>query len=171
MSAVFGSCIVPRAMRAVALLAMAASLSLRAAGLEPSTQGPAPSLQGRTLAGAPFDLAQRKGHVVLVNFWATWCAPCVAEMPSLARLSRRRGVEVIAVNYQENAARIQPFLERIGVALPVMRDHDGSAREAWRVSVFPTTFAIGRDGRVALVAVGEVDWDDPAIEARIAALR
>lgn len=157
--------------RALVLLASLAALPLHAAGLEPWNGGATPELRGRTLDGAPYDASRQKGRVVLVNFWATWCAPCVAELPGLARLSRRLGVEVILVNYQENAARIQPFLERIGVALPVMRDHDGSLREAWRVTVFPSTFVIGRDGRIALVAVGEVDWDDPAIDKRIATLR
>ncbi len=166
-----GNCIGLLSRGVLIAYAMVASLGLHAANLESWTGGGTPELRGRTLAGAPFDLADRKGRVTLVNFWATWCAPCVAEMPGLARLSMRLGVEVIAVNFQENAARIQPFLERIGVTLPVMRDHDGSLREAWRVGVFPSTFVIGRDGRIALVAVGEVDWDDPAIEARIAALR
>lgn len=156
---------------AIGVLAAFIALSLGAATLAPWPGGPTPELRGRTLAGQPFDLAQRKGRVVLVNFWATWCAPCVAEMPSLHRLGEKLGVEAIAVNFQENAARIQPFLERLGIAMPVMRDHDGSVRAAWKVNVFPSTFVIAPDGSIALVATGEVDWDDPAIAAKIAALR
>jgi thiol-disulfide isomerase/thioredoxin len=156
---------------ALGLVATCASLSVHAATLEGWSGGPTPPLTGRTLAGEPYDLAQRAGRVVIVNFWATWCAPCVAEMPSLQRLRDKLGVEVIAVNFQENAARIQPFLERNGIGLPVMRDHDGSLRDAWRVNLFPSTFVIAKDGRIAFVAKGEVDWDAPAIEARIAGLR
>ncbi len=107
---------------------------------------------------------------MLVNFWATWCAPCVAEMPALQRLRERlapRRVEVVAVNFQENAARIAPFVERLGLTFPVVRDHDGTLRTAWNVTVFPTTFVVGPDGRIAWVATGEVDWDDPRVESRI----
>jgi len=92
-------------------------------------------------------------------------------MPSLQRLRDKLGVDVIAVNYQENAARIQPFLDRNGVTLPVVRDHDGSLRAAWRVDLFPSTFVVAPDGRIAFVAAGEVDWDDPAVHERIAGLR
>jgi len=74
---------------------------------------------------------------------------------------------VIAVNYQENAARIQPFLDRMRLDLTVVRDHDGSVRDAWDVNVFPTTFVVNPNQRISLVAVGEIDWDDAQVEARI----
>ena len=73
----------------------------------------------------------------------------------------------LAVNYQENAARIRPFLERMRLDLTVVRDHDGSVRDAWDVNVFPTTFVVNPNQRIALVAVGEIDWDDAQVEARI----
>lgn len=143
------------------------------AGLEPWTGGPTPELRARTLAGDDLRLAAFAGRTVVVNFWATWCAPCVAEMPSLQRLRDRladRNVEVIAVNYEENAARIRPFVERLGVSFPVVRDHDGTLRAAWKVGVFPTSFVVGPDGRIALVARGEIDWDAPQVESRIRGL-
>ena len=95
-------------------------------------------------------------------------------MPSLQRLRDRlapQGVEVVAVNLQENAARIGPFVARLGVAFPVVRDHDGSVRKAWSVDVFPTTFVLGPDGRIAWVARGEVDWDDDAVQSKLRSLR
>ncbi|MFO1314477.1 MAG: TlpA disulfide reductase family protein [Burkholderiales bacterium] len=144
-----------------------------AAGLEPWTGGATPPLALKTLAGTPFVLADQRGRTVIVNFWATWCAPCVAEMPALQRLADRlapRGVVAVAVNFQENAARIAPFVERLGVTLPVVRDHDGTVRAAWNVGVFPTTFVVGPDQRIAWVARGDVDWDDPQVESRIASL-
>jgi peroxiredoxin len=119
-------------------------------------EGPAPELRARTLAGEELRLSDYAGRAVLVNFWATWCAPWV---------------EVIAVNFQENAARIQPFVERLGITFPVVRDHDGTLRTAWRVNVFPSTYLIGPDGRVRIVAVGEANWDDPQVESRIRALQ
>ncbi len=89
---------------------------------------------------------------MIVNFWATWCAPCVAEMPALQRLRDRlaaTGVEVIAVNFQENAARIRPFVEQAGLTFPVVRDHDGTLRAAWKVNVFPASFVVAPDQRIA----------------------
>jgi len=109
--------------------------------------------------------------VVVVNFWATWCAPCVAELPSLARLRDRLHIDLVAVNFQENAVRIGSFLDQLNMALQVVRDHDGTLRAAWHVDVFPSTFVVDRDGRIAFVASGEVDWDDPAIQAMIDRLK
>ena len=157
--------------RAVLSACLLASTGAGAAdALRPWTGGPPPSLTGRTLHGEALALADFRGRVVLVNFWATWCAPCVAEMPALQRLRERlaaRRVEVVAVNFQENAARIAPFVERLGVSFPVVRDHDGTVRTAWSVTVFPTTFIVGPDQRIAWVATGEIDWDDPRVESRI----
>jgi thiol-disulfide isomerase/thioredoxin len=141
--------------------------------LQPGTGAPAPALTSKTLDGGMFALADYRGRVVIVNFWATWCVPCIVEMPSLQRLRERlapRRVEVVAVNFQENAARIAPFVERLGIAFPVVRDHDGAIRAAWNVTVFPTTFVVGPDRRIAWVATGEVDWDDPRVESRILGL-
>jgi thiol-disulfide isomerase/thioredoxin len=134
------------------------------------TGGPTPPLDLETIGGKPLSLAGLRGRTVIVNFWATWCAPCVAEMPALQRLRDRlapRGVEVVGVNLQENAARIAPFVERLGVTFPIVRDHDGGARAAWHVTVFPGTFVIAPDGRIAFTATGEIDWDDPGVESRI----
>jgi len=77
--------------------------------LVPWTGGPTPQLALKDLAGHPLNLADLKGKVVLVNFWATWCAPCIEEMPSMQKLREKIGLagfEVLAVNYQEGQARI-----------------------------------------------------------------
>ncbi len=171
MTHVAGRVVLLRAALAACLLASAGAGA--ADELRPWTGGAPPSLTGRTLRGESLALADFRGRVVLVNFWATWCAPCVAEMPALQRLRERlaaRRVEVVAVNFQENAARIAPFVERLGVTFPVVRDHDGTVRTAWNVTVFPTTFIVGPDQRIAWVATGEVDWDDPRVESRIRSL-
>jgi len=158
-------------LRVVAAFACALVLDgAAAAELVPSSGAQAPPLALRDLAGRDIRLADFRGRTVIVNFWATWCAPCVKEMPSLQRLRDRLagdGLTVIAVNYQENAARIQPFLDRMRLDLTVVRDHDGSVRDAWDVNVFPTTFVVNPNQRISLVAVGEIDWDDAQVEARI----
>ncbi len=138
--------------------------------LTPWTGGATPPLAVKDIEGREWRLDHLGGRTVLVNFWATWCAPCVQEMPSLQRLRDRfaaRGFEVIGINLEENAARIRPFLARYAVSFPVVRDHDGSVRSRWNVRIYPSSFVIGPDGRIALAAIGELDWDDPAVIARV----
>ena len=147
---------------------------VRAEPLQAWPGGATPALVARTLDGRELNLADFRGRTVIVNFWATWCVPCVVEMPSLQRLRDRlapAGVAVVSVNFQENAARIEAFLKQYNLALPVVRDHDGSLRRAWKVNVFPATFVIAPDQRIALYAVGEVDWDDAQVESRIRSLQ
>ena len=157
----------------IALLALALCVALPAAAagaLKAGDGALAPPLALRDLDGKPVRLESFRGRTVLVNFWATWCAPCVVEMPSIARLREAlhaEGFEVLAVNHQENAARIRPFVERLRLGFPVVRDHDGAVRRAWGVSVFPSSFVVDPAGNVALVAVGELDWDAPQVIARI----
>src|SRR6202795_2738963 len=91
----------------VAIWLLAAPVAYAADVLEPWTGGPTPALRLKNLAGNDVGLDDYRGRTVIVNFWATWCAPCVAEMPSLQRLRDRMapdGLEVIAVNLQENTA-------------------------------------------------------------------
>ena len=160
-----------RSLAAVAMIAaMLASSSAQAAPPSDWRGGPTPPLALKDLDGRDVRLDAYRGRTVIVNFWATWCAPCVEEMPSLMRLRDKyasQGLEVIGVNFQENAARIKPFLQRYGIDMPVVRDHDGSARSAWGVGVFPSSFVIGPDQKVAFVVVGEADWSGPPIEPRI----
>ena len=156
---------------AVAILALGLCDPLIAAGrLSAGSGDPAPALALRDIDGREVRLDAFRGRTVIVNFWATWCAPCVAEMPSLERLRASlagEGLEVLAVNLQENAARIRPFAEKLGLSMTLLRDHDGSARTRWGVRVFPTTFVVGPDQRIALVAIGEIDWDSADAIARI----
>ena len=167
--------VVPALLRAAVAFGLVATTIAHATGaLEPWTGGPAPALILKNLAGRDVRLDDFRGRTVIVNFWATWCVPCVVEMPSLQRLRDRlgpEGPEVIAVNLQENSARIQPFLERLGVTFPVVRDHDGSVRSAWGVGVYPTSFVVGPDQRIAWWVKGEIDWDDARVESRLRSLR
>ena len=156
-----------------AVFVLTAPISFGADALLPWTGGPPPPLSLNTIAGQKVTLDAYRGQTVIVNFWATWCVPCVAEMPSLQRMRDKlapHGVEVIAVNLQENAARIGPFVERLGITFPVVRDHDGAVRTAWQVTVFPTSFVIGPDQRIAWVARGEIDWDDEHVQSQIRSL-
>lgn len=165
-----------RAGRYLAAAAFAVFVALPAAAaseLLPWAGGATPPLALDDLDGRAVRLGDFRGRAVLVHFWATWCAPCIEELPSLQRLADRlapQGLEVIAVNEQENVARIRPFAARLGLTLRIVRDHDGSARDAWGVRVFPSTFAVGPDGHIAFAAIGAVDWGDNAVESRLRAL-
>ena len=122
-----------------------------------------PALRLATLDGTPWSLEAQRGQVLLLNFWASWCEPCREEMPALARLAERErasGLRVVAVDYREPADAVRRVLAATPLALEVALDVDGSAAKSFDVHAFPSTVAIGRDGRVRFVAMGECDWTD-----------
>lgn len=111
--------------------------------------------------GRPWSLVRQRGRVVLVNFWASWCEPCRAEMPSLQALADTTEPErlaVVGINYQENTLRVKSFAERMGIRFPLLLDQDGGAARAWTRRIFPTTVLVGPDGRPRQVITGEMDW-------------
>ncbi|MFN3564603.1 MAG: TlpA family protein disulfide reductase [Burkholderiaceae bacterium] len=150
------------------LLAVAHARAWAQVELKPWTGAPvAPPIELNTLDGTPLALADLRGKVVVVNFWATWCEPCVEEMPSMQRLREKlRGepFEILAVNYQEGAPRIRAFLQKIPVDFPIVRDTDGSVARAWNARVFPSSYVIGADGRIRYALVGSIDWSAPEVE-------
>ncbi len=160
-----------RTIAAAALLALALPAPAGET-LVPWKGGAAPALVLKTPTGDVVDLAALRGKVVLVNFWATWCAPCVEEMPALARLRARlatRGFEVLAVNQGEMPARVTAWAERSGLDLPLPMDREKSVARAWKVRALPTTFVVDTAGRIRLFAEGELDTG-PALEAAIVPL-
>ncbi len=133
---------------------------------------PAPEVALVDGAGAPVTLADFKGRVILVNFWATWCAPCVREMPSLDRLQAKRGggdFLVMAVNEDRGGAKVaKPFLEKLGTAnLSLYVDKKMALMRALKVRGLPTSFLIDREGRVVGKLEGIAEWDAPEVEALI----
>lgn len=122
---------------------------------------PMPQLTGSDLNGQAWRLADLRGKAVLINFWASWCEPCRAEMPALQALAQRHGpdrLRVLAVNFKESAATAQQFAARTGLSLPVLLDPQGAVARQWGVRIFPSTVLIGADGRVHGVVRGELDW-------------
>jgi thiol-disulfide isomerase/thioredoxin len=123
--------------------------------------------------GQAWSAADFKGRAVLLNFWASWCEPCRAEMPTLQQMADLYGADqllVLAVNFKEPAARALQFAKTTGVTLPVLLDLDGQAARRWGVKVFPTTLAIDRRGQPRLRVQGEVDWTGKAAEKLVASL-
>ena len=126
-----------------------------------------------TIDGAALSLQQLRGKVVLVNFWATWCEPCITEMPSLQRLHDQlssEGFEVLAVNYQEGPARIKSFIDKLNFTLPVVRDTDGDVARAWGARVFPANYLVDRAGNIRYWMSGAADWTSPALVSTIRGL-
>lgn len=153
-------------------LLLVGSATKALAGFEITPWKPAqtPALKLDDLKGTPWNLAQHKGKVVLVNFWATWCEPCRAEMPSMQTLADRLGPDklvVVGVNYQEPETRIQRFISTTKVKFTILLDRDGEAARAWTRRIFPTSVLVGPDGRARSVIVGEFDWASPAAEKMV----
>ena len=140
---------------------------------DPWTGGPAPALVLEDMRGRRVRLEDFKGKVVLVNFWATWCEPCRDEMPSIQRLRQKlagKRFEVVAVNVAEPRSRVEAFLERMQLDLPVLLDHSGDTTRSWRARILPATFIIGPDGGIRYSYTGELDWSEPRIVDLITAL-
>jgi peroxiredoxin len=135
---------------------------------------PAPPLSLPDMTAKPHALTALHGQVVLVNFWATWCPPCVKELPSMQRLHRRfqaRGFTTLAVDVAEPRAEVSAFLKRIPpLDFPVLLDEDGAARRAWQVHAFPSSFVLDRAGRIRHAFYGAIEWDDPSVIRQIEAL-
>ena len=122
---------------------------------------PTPTLNLTDMDGKVWRLAALRGQVVVLNFWASWCEPCRAEMPSLELLASRHeraGLTVLAVNYKEALPAIKRFLDMQPVLLPILLDRDGMTAAAWTPRVFPTTVLIDRLGVPRMQVLGELDW-------------
>ena len=112
-------------------------------------------------------LSSLKGKVVLVHFWATWCAPCRKEMPSLERLSHKLDQEkfaLVAVSADEDVNLVKEFKIKYGITFAKYIDLDMSlAKGHFGITAFPETFIIGRDGKLVRHMLGEHEWDTPAM--------
>lgn len=157
----------------VVLAALAFAAAAGAAELKAWTGGATPPLVLQDLNGRTHRLADYRGKVVLVNFWATWCEPCRDEMPSIERLRQSlagKPFEVLAVNIGEPLGRIERFLEKMPLGFPVLLDRDSGAAKAWKARVVPATFLVGPDGRIRYVHYGELDWSSEPVRKRVAEL-
>jgi thiol-disulfide isomerase/thioredoxin len=123
---------------------------------------PSPGLVLPDLGGRERRLDDFAGKVVLVSFWASWCRPCVEEMPTIRRLveaMRDRPFAVVAVNVGESRRRVQAAARRLGIDFPVLLDKDSTVFEAWGATVLPTAYVLDRAGRVRYVGRGPLEWD------------
>lgn len=125
---------------------------------------PAPQVQGTTLDGKPFDLAGYKGKIVVVNFWASWCAPCRAEAPSMEKIyqaNKSSGVEFVGIDIKDGKDNAQAFARTFKITYPSVFDQAGRIALSFRgipPNAVPSTLIIDRQGNVAARAIGSVSY-------------
>ena len=157
-----------------ALAAQAGAQGLTGPAYEVSRwTGPVEAFSLVDTTGKTWRLTDLKGRAVLLNFWASWCEPCRAEMPTLQQVADLYGPDrllVLAVNFKEKPARALQFAKSTGVTLPVLLDVEGRAARQWAVHVFPTTLTLDSRGNPRQRVRGEVDWTGSAAEKIIAGL-
>ena len=123
--------------------------------------------------GAKLSLDELRGRVVLLNFWATWCKPCEAEMPAMQRLANELAgtdFELIAVSVDASPDEVRAFRERLGLRFPILLDPDKRVASAYQSYRYPESYLIDRDGRILSRYIGPRDWDSAAYRDRIRAL-
>lgn len=134
----------------------------------PAKTAPAPFALA-DLGGKQWNLAELRGKVVVLNFWATWCAPCVEELPILNALADEAGdsLVVLGVNYKEPSWTVARFAREHPFRYPVLLDKTGEHFRRWTSGVMPTTVLIGRDGKPRWRAIGAISPADPRFRAEI----
>lgn len=164
-----------RWMMLVVLWMIGSGLALAGKGLTALVDRPvAPDFVLEDLSGKIHRLADYRGKVVMINFWATWCPPCRAEMPSLQRAWDRlhpEGIELLAVNVGEDEN--QMFISGADgeYRFPILLDRDRAVLKLWPVRGLPTTLVVDKQGRIVYTALGGREWDAPEVLAEIRALK
>ena len=121
-----------------------------------------PRLSLPDLAGQQRNLDEFAGKVLLVNFWASWCRPCIEEVPAIQRLIEAMvdvPFAVIGVNVGEGERRVQATVKRLRMEFPILLDKDSAAFKGWGANVLPTAYVLDGSGRVRYIGRGPVEWD------------
>jgi len=162
------------AIAAAVLVAAVVFAALWASGPPPEPIRPGQEAPGFTLprldGGAPVSLADLRGKVVLLNFWATWCKPCEDEMPAMQRLHQALAgtdFELLAVSTDEERAPVEEFRKRLGLGFPILLDPGKEVSVAYQTYRYPESYLIGRDGRILARYIGPRDWDAAVYHDRI----
>ena len=122
----------------------------------------APAFRLPDFHASSYALDQHNGQVLLINFWASWCKPCVEEIPSLHRLRARiedPAFEVVTINVGEDRDRIANFLQRVPVDLPLLLDIDSQVAKDWKIYVYPSSYLVDHRGLIRYAYLGALEWD------------
>ena len=161
-----------RANRVISCVLAAGTMLAASIALALEAKDPAPQPAVATADGKPFDWSTLRGKVVLVDFWASWCGPCRQAFPVYDAMGKRHadaGFVVLGVNVDEQRADAERFLEAVPVAFTVVFDAGGKAPQAYGVKAMPTSYLVGRDGRLRAVHMGFKPSDSEKIEAEVLA--
>jgi peroxiredoxin len=162
-----------RRLAAVASLTLAAACSEEARPSAGAVVGqPAPAYAAPTLAGDTLSLADLQGQTVMLNIWATWCAPCREEMPSLEALQRQyadQGLRVVGVSIDSRSAagEVRQFLDQNGITFTILHDADERVTRTFRTMGVPETYLIDREGRLVRRWIGKIDAESETIQAAV----
>ncbi|MEO5360001.1 MAG: TlpA family protein disulfide reductase [Nitrospirota bacterium] len=131
----------------------------------------APDFTLKTLDGKTFSLSSLKGKAILINFWATWCPPCVEELPSMNKLYlkyKQNGFEVVAVDLDSSVAKVKQFIAKNPLNFVVALDPDKQvAKKLYKVTAQPTSFLINSEGKIIKKYLGSIDWFDDSAQKEI----
>lgn len=122
----------------------------------------APDFLLNTLEGEEARLSDYRGQPVIINFWATWCPPCRAEMPDFQELYESEDVEILAVNLTESEQSeegVQDFIDELGLTFPVPMDEDTIVSQMYEVQAYPTSYMVDSEGKIQFVARGAINYD------------
>ncbi|TQR14216.1 TlpA disulfide reductase family protein [Psychrobacillus soli] len=122
----------------------------------------APDFELTTLDGETVKLSDYKGKRVMLNFWATWCPPCRAEMPDMQKFQKNKDVQVLAVNLTEtesNLGTVQKFVDELNLTLTTPLDDESAVSNEYQVMAYPTTYMIDSHGRIQFVTMGAMNYD------------
>jgi len=123
-----------------------------------------------TPGGETFRLGDQRGKVVMVNFWATWCPPCLEEMPAMERLYRKHkdaGFTLVAISVDADPKKVKPFVSEHKLTMPIGVDPKMDLANTYGVRALPSSFMIGRDGNLAALAIGPRHWDNDAAHSLV----
>lgn len=122
----------------------------------------APDFELKTLDGETVKLSDYRGKRVMLNFWATWCPPCRAEMPDMQKFQKDKDVQVLAVNLSETESHpdnVQRFVDELNLSLTIPLDDESAISNEYQVMAYPTTYMIDSNGRIQFITMGAVNYD------------
>lgn len=144
-------------------------------GINPGDR--APNVQGMSSTGSPFALYDINGKLFLLNFWATWCAPCIEELPALESLHatfKERGFQVIGIAVDDTKENVRETIQKFGITYPIIIDNKAQSKRQYQVKGFPESFILDGEHRVMVITDpadgtpqtrlwGPREWDSPAV--------